>query len=127
MEMNLKFDPGKPGLSKVFRDYQIEALRFLWDVEGGGAVSREVWASVNEALGEGKSISRASIINFLNSMVDEGVLGYTERSGKVGYHRVYSPKMGEEEFARFLVENLLSSLMRDFPEETREVIDELKD
>lgn len=124
--MNLKFDPGEPGLSKVFRDYQIEAMRFLWDMKGDGAVSREVWAHVNEALGAGKSISRASIINFLNAMVDEGVLDYTERSGKGGYHRVYTPKMGEGEFAKFLVENLLSSLMRDFPEETREVVEELK-
>lgn len=125
--MNLKFDPGESGLSKVFREYQIEAMRFLWGREEGGAVSREVWAHVNEALKGGRSISRASIINFLNAMVDEGVLDYTERSGKGGYHRVYTPKMGEEDFARFLIENLLSSLMRDFPEETREVINDLRD
>lgn len=125
--MNLKFDPEESGLSKVFREYQIESMRFLWGRDEGGAVSREVWAHVNGALGGGRSISRASIINFLNAMVDEGVLGYTERSGKGGYHRVYIPKMSEEDFSRFLVKTLLSSLMRDFPEETREVIDRLKD
>lgn len=125
--MTLKFDPEESGLSKVFREYQIEAMRFLWGRNEEGAVSREVWANVNEALEGGKSISRASIINFLNAMVDEGVLGYTERSGKGGYHRVYIPKMGEGDFARFLVKTLLSSLMKDFPEETREVIESLKD
>ena len=119
--MTLIFQPEKDGLFKVFRDYQVEAMRFVWEKGDEGVISREVWKHVNENL-NGKTISRASIINYLNAMVDEGVLDYEERTGKGGYHRVYRPKLVEAEFRRFLAETVISSLIRDFPEETREAI-----
>ena len=57
-------------------------------------------------------------------MVDEGILDYDERTGKGGYYRVYRPKLVETEFRRFLAETVISSLMRDFPEETKEALNE---
>lgn len=121
LNMTLIFNPDSDGLSKVFRDYQEEALRLVWNKGEEGAISREVWSHVNENL-NGKTISRASIINFLNSLVDEGVLDFDERTGKGGYHRVYKPKMDEVAFKRFLAETMISSLMKDFPSETKEAI-----
>jgi len=56
-------------------------VRFIWEVGDRGAISRGVWTRVNERL-VGKTISRASIINFLNAMVDEGVLDYHEGDRK---------------------------------------------
>ena len=120
-KVTLKFDPESRGLSKVFKDYQQEALRAVWQSEEG-AISREVWQHVNGNLDGGGSISRASIINFLNDMVDEGVLDYHEESGKGGFHRVYKPKMDESELKRYIAETVLMSLMRDFPNETNEAI-----
>ena len=119
--MNLTFDPKAEGLSKVLRDYQEEALRFVWGSEQG-VNSRSVWLHVNEAFGGEKTISRASIINFLNGMVDEGVLNYEEKSGKGGYHRLYLPKLDESGFKKAMAQSVISSLMRDFPEETNEVL-----
>ncbi len=119
--MTLKFNPNRDGLSKVFRDYEEKALRLVWEKGDEGVISREVWTHVNENL-NGKTISRASIINYLNAMVDEGILNYHERTGKGGYHRVYRPKLVETEFRRFLAEKVISSLMRDFPNETKEVL-----
>ena len=125
MNTTLIFNPENVGLSKVFRDYQEEAVKFIWEVGESGAISREVWAKVNERL-VGKTISRASIINFLNAMVDEGVLDYDERTGKGGYHRVYRPKLDESSFKRYLAQVTISSLMKDYPEETRKVIRSIK-
>ena len=122
--MNLILDPKASGLSKVFKDYQREALRFIWKNEGKGLTSRMVYSHVNDRLDGGKSISRASIINFLNDMVDDGVLDYVEETGKGGYHRVYSAKLDEAGFKRGLAESVVSSLMKDFSEETRKVIQE---
>ena len=119
--MTLIFNPENVGLSKIFKDYQEEAVKFIWEVGESGAISREVWAKVNERL-VGKTISRASIINFLNAMVDEGVLDYDERTGKGGYHRVYRPKLDESSFKQYLAQVAISSLMKDYPQETREVI-----
>ena len=123
--MDLMFDPKADGLSKVLRDYQEEALRFVWSSEQG-VNSRLVWLHVNEAFGGEKTVSRASIINFLNGMVDERVLDYEERSGKGGYHRVYLPKLDESGFKKAMAKSVISSLMRDFPEETNEVLKNYK-
>ena len=119
--MTLIFNPEKDGLAKVFNDWQEEAMRYIWEVGDRGAISKEVWVRVNERL-VGKTISRASIINFLNAMVDEGVLDYDERTGKGGYHRVYRPKLDESSFKRYVAQVTISSLMTDFPKETKEVI-----
>jgi hypothetical protein len=116
------FNPQNKGLAKIFKDYEREALSFVWKSEGKGLTSRMVYIQVNERLEGGKSISRVSIINFLNAMVDEGVLGYVEETGKGGYHRVYSAKLDETGFKRELAGLVISSLMKDFPEETREVL-----
>ncbi len=123
--MELIFDSKGFGLSKVLRDYQEEALKFVWE-NSNGVISREVWVHANEAFEGKKTISRASIINFLNAMVDEGVLNYVERSGKGGYHRVYTPKLSESGFKKALAESVISSLMRDFPEETNEVLKNIR-
>ena len=123
--MTMLFSPQNKGFAKVFKDYQEEALKFIWEVGERGAISREVWIKVNERL-VGKTISRASIINFLNAMVDEGVLDYDERTGKGGYHRVYRPKLDEPAFKKHLAQIMISSLMKDYPEETREVIESTK-
>ena len=68
-----KFDPSKPGLRKTLREWEELALRCMWDVEEDGAKSKAVWERVNEGLGEGKSISRASIILFLETMEEQDV------------------------------------------------------
>jgi len=119
--MTLTIDTTGKGLAMVLKDYQEEALRFIWENKGEGASSREVWNHVNEAM-KIKTISRASIINFLNAMVDEGVLGYTEITGKGGHRRIYSTKLDEAGFKKYVAETILKNLLRDFPSETKEVL-----
>ncbi len=122
--MPLVFDPSQKGFQKVLRDYQIEALRIIWNHEGEGLTSREVYEATNEVLGPRRRVSRASIINFLNAMVDEGVLDYSEETCKGGMRRRYKKGLDEEGFKKFLVQNMISSLYRDFPDETEQVIAE---
>ena len=112
MNLVLIFNPKNSGLSKIFKDYQEEAVKFIWEVGDQGAISREVWLKVNERLID-KTISRASIINFLNAMVDEGILDYTARTGKGGSHRVYKPKLDEPSFKKHLAQIMISSLLKD--------------
>ena len=80
---------------------------------------------MNEALGPDKGVSRASVIFFLNRMVDQGVLDYRTATGKGGYHRVYYPVMDERGYKKYLLKTVVESLMRDFPEETREALREI--
>ena len=72
------------------------------------------------------TISRASIINFLEDMRKVGVLKGVERTGKGGHRWVYSPAMDESEFKQYIARTILESLMRDFPEETAEVVKKIR-
>ncbi len=110
----------------VLKDYQEVALQYLWRLDGSGASSRDVWMQVNEDLKGKKTISRASIINFLNSMVDESVLNYTEITGKGGHRRIYSAKYNEAEFKEYVAKVVLKNLLRDFPEETKRALKAVK-
>jgi predicted transcriptional regulator len=122
-DMPLIFNPEQNGLAKVLRDYQQEALKSVWKNSEKGLTSREVYDYVNGKI-EG-SISRASIINFLAAMADEGVLNYTERTGKGGYHRVYKAQLNESEFKTYVAQTMIASLLKDFPEETNTAISQL--
>ncbi len=52
-------------------------------------------------------------------MVGEVVLDYDERTGKGGYHRVYRPKLNEAAFKKYVTQTAISSLMKNFPAETK--------
>lgn len=111
-------DPSKSGLEKVLTDYEIEALRVVWGSPDNGFTSREVHVRVNEALEGIKTISRSSIINFLNDMCDECVLNYEEETCKGGSRRKYSPRLDEDGFKRYIAKMVFESLLRDFPDQT---------
>ena len=120
--MTLTIDTSNTGLAMVLKDYQEVALQYLWRLDGEGASSRDVWMQVNEDLKGQRTISRASIINFLNSMVDEGVLNYTETTGKGGHRRIYSAKLNEVRFKEYVATLFIGNLLRDFPDETRKAL-----
>lgn len=68
---------------------------------------------------EGKIISRASIINFLEAMREMNVLSGEEKTDEGGHHWVYYPVLDEAGFKRFIALTLLESLTHDFLEETK--------
>jgi hypothetical protein len=113
-------DTGKADLEMFFKPYQVEALRTLWSYASDGANSRTVWLAVNENLED--SISRASIINSLNTMVDEGILRFTEATGKGGHHRVYYMDFNETMLKEHLVRIIIDKLLVEQKDETEKVI-----
>jgi predicted transcriptional regulator len=119
-----KFDPSQPGLRKTLREYEELALRHIWSVGEEGAISLPICNNVNEQLGPGESISRASIIIIMNRLVDQGVLDYREGTGKGGHHKIYYPLMDEKGYLKYLIKTMVESMKRDFPEETRKVLEE---
>jgi predicted transcriptional regulator len=121
--MTLILNPELKGLAKVLRDYQLEALKHLWKNGENGQTTRQTFEYVKANI-EG-SISRASIINFLKAMADEGVIDFEERPGKGGMHRVYTPRLNESEFKTYVAQTMISSLVKDFPEETRTALTQL--
>ncbi|HIH87805.1 TPA: hypothetical protein HA344_01180 [Candidatus Bathyarchaeota archaeon] len=123
LNLTIVIDPSKEGLEKVLRDYQIEALQIIWNSDNKGMTSREVYQAVNRSLGN-KTISRASIINFLNDMCEEGVLKFEEETCKGGTRRKYFTGLDEVGFKKHVAKVVFKSLMRDFPVQTKEAVQE---
>lgn len=106
--MKLKMDLSKDGLSMFLKDYQYEALNVLWKSDTG-LLSRSVWEQVNSNMAD--SISRASIINYLNAMLEIGILKGEDETGKGGHRMRYSPAMNEEELKVFLSDMVEKKLL----------------
>ena len=120
MTVKLEIDASQQGLRMVLREYEELVLKVFWDDPQKEYTSKLVCDRINQRLGLG-SISRASIINFLEDMVEMGVLSKRETTGKGGYRGIYSSKIDESGFKRFIAETSLEALMRNFSEETKQV------
>lgn len=119
--LGIVFDTGKAGLRTVLKDWQEAALRAVWDSERPLS-SSDVWIEANMRLGEAGSISRASVINFLQAMAVEGVLLEEHRSGKGGYHGIYAPKLDEEGYKLHVAKTVISKLSDMWPDATKEAL-----
>jgi len=108
----MKLDTAKSGLEAVFREYELAALEYVFSTDepvGSG----KVWTWINEESDYGKqskTISRASVINFLNRLVDEDLLTWEDATGKGGHHRLYVMELSRPEFARNVIDKFLETL-----------------
>jgi Fe2+ or Zn2+ uptake regulation protein len=114
------FDTSQTGFQAVLRDWQIKVMHIVWN-NSKGINSRMVWQKANQVL-KGETISRASVINFLEDMREMGVLRGVEETCKGGHRWVYYPAMDEDVFKMFIVKRMIASLMESFPEETKEAL-----
>ena len=121
--MPLQLDTREKGLAMFFKNWQIESLRYLWSIHPEGANSRTVHQNINKTLED--SISRASVINYLNAMVDDAMLDYTETTGKGGHQRVYTTAYTETEFKKRIAEIVITKLLREYPQEAKKVLGQL--
>jgi hypothetical protein len=106
-EYNLKLDLNKTGLDMFFKPYQRISLQVLWE-HPEGLNTREVWKATNYRME--RTISRASIINFLAMATENGILNYKEITGKGGHRRIYWHKYDESELSNYLKDAVLKSL-----------------
>ena len=117
----MKLDTTKSGLDSLFKPYQGMLLEHIWDLNERAAAGEEVAVGSGNAwnwlCGTPEKKSRASVIFFLNDMVDEGVLDYHDKTGKGGHHRLYYPKMSREQFAEYAVKEIVGGVAKTFPED----------
>ena len=60
----------------------------------------------------------------MNKLVNQGVLGYKDATKKGGPYKIYYLLMDEKEYVKYLLKTMVESMKRDFPEETRQVLNE---
>lgn len=107
---------GPDDLTAIFRDYQVMALDHVYDSGDAGAGSGSTWTKVNQRLEKvERSISRASIIFWLNQCVDDGILGFRDATGKGGHHRIYHQIMDRMSLDKTIATAFYEKLARVFP------------
>lgn len=128
MSANMKVDLSEKDLEMIFKDYEILALETLWKEPDHMFSSLEVTESVKEKLAEkGETISRASIINFLQDIAEQGILERDTTTGKGGHRGIYQTNYDREGLRKFIIKTVLDKLKKDFPKETNEVINRFKE
>ncbi len=112
----MKLDTTKSGLDSLFKPYQGLLLEHIWSLNENEKVAVGSGRAHVYLLGTSEAKSRASVIFFLNDMVDEGVLGFDDKTGKGGHHRLYYPKMSRAQFAEHAVTQIVGGVAKAFPE-----------
>lgn len=121
---SLVIDLGEKGFRKILQPYQETVWHILWNSPQQSFSTKDMWARVNKELKEG-SISRASIINFMQDMAKQGLLIQEMETCKGGMRGLYKPKLSESELKKHVVKTVLECLIRYFPDETANAIDSL--
>ena len=110
----MKFDTTQKGLLTIFKPYQAALLEHIWKLNNPSRTGVTSNKAHKFLLDHPDKKSRASVINSLNDMVDEGILSYEEESGKGGYHRVYYPKMDRKQFSEHAAKTITDKLHEIF-------------
>jgi len=112
----MKFDLNKKGLETILTPYQTALMRHIWNT--GETDSR---TAHNHLQTTPHPMSRATTINFLNKMTNEGYLTYTETTTKGGHKRIYRPSTttpDEESFRKALSHRILEKARKKLEQNT---------
>ena len=111
---NNTLDLRESGLGMFLSPYQIDALEYLYTVKE--ATSKHVWTHINRVDAPDPK-SRASVINYLQVMAEEGLITVVQESSKGGHRGVYSVSASYpslEQLERELVRRLLVKVAEEF-------------
>ena len=122
----MKLNTDEPGLYALFKPHEAEILKQLWKVarshkNAKGSAYIYQWLVANAHKIGITYKSRATVINFLNRLVDEGVLGWKDATGKGGHHRLYYVKRNRanfENYARKTIAAKLDEIFEDINDDT---------
>lgn len=67
------------------------ALEYIRASKYKGTTAEELWKYLNESLPPDSPVSKASVINFLNTMKGNGLIHFTEKANNSNHQRVYHP------------------------------------
>lgn len=116
----MKIDLERERLEMFYKHWQVPLVELLdgpTHNEENPLRTREAWIYVNDQLPKGETISRASVIIFLQGQEEEGWITSRKESGKGGYHDVYWRAMRLRDF--------LYGKLGEFEDKLRETCHEL--
>lgn len=116
----MKLDTDKKGLAAIFKDWHVSLVEELFErpLTSGEAYKFLEEQNIRAAKREHGTVSRASVINFLNKLVDLGLSDYDIKTGKGGQAKIYKMTLTREEFAHKIIGMFVNKLRESFPEES---------
>lgn len=116
----MQLDTEGKGLAAIFKEWHVPLVKELFErtLSSGEAHKFIVKHDIRTKKKNRDPVSRASIIFFLNDLVDDGLLSYTEFSGKGGWARRYEMTLTREEFAHKIIGHFVGQLLLTFPKES---------
>lgn len=97
----------REGHNILFADYEKAIIDLML------ADPLESWGSAkmhNAVRDQGIDISRASVIFYLNFLVDDGIAAYETATGKGGHRRLYSIPRTEDEVKKIIMTRIVDAL-----------------
>lgn len=94
----------------LFKEYEEIMVNYAWD-NAKPTGSGGLWLMVSDKLPEGKTISRASVIFAANRLVEAGIWGFEDHTGKGGHHKKYFAKMTQPEMWKALTKMFIQKLV----------------
>jgi len=99
--MTKQYDLSQDGLRIFFKPWQIPLVKLIDGhtfTDRNPLRTRDAFININKLLPDGESISRASVIFFLQKLEEMGWLDSAKRTGRGGHHDVYWKTMPLNEF-----------------------------
>lgn len=107
-----KIDTAKDTILAIMKPYQHGLISMI--LESKKELTTNELHIALEA--ENYIISRASVINYCKLLAANDVISFEERTGKGGYHRVYSKLMTWEQILEFIHMQVLEKMTGSFPD-----------
>ena len=107
-----KIDTTKDTMLAIMKPYQHGIISMMIEKKTG-LITSEIHAALEF---EGYIVSRASVINFCKTLAAHDIVSFEERTGKGGYHRVYSALMSWESIIEYMHMKVLAKMKAAFPD-----------
>ena len=106
-----KIDTGKETILAIMKPYQHAIISMMLESKTDGTTG-QLHAALED---EGFIISRASVINYCKLLAENNIISYEEKTGKGGYHRVYTKLMNWESILEMIHMKVLEKMTSVFP------------
>lgn len=106
-----KIDTGKKTILALMKPYQHAIISMILESKTDGTTGQLHLALEDE----GFIISRASVINYCKLLAENDVIRSKEKTGKGGYHRVYTKLMSWDSILEFMHMQVLERMIFVFP------------
>lgn len=108
--LKFKFTPYQAGLTKVLGPLESDIMQVVWMLSH--ATVADVHKELQSRQPERRDIAYTTVMTTMSRLAEKNVLHREKPAGQVSF--LYSPALGQEEFAAMVVKNVMDSLITEY-------------